>query len=92
VLAAVAKTFNVQYRASIPLDTPISASFSGSFGHVISRLLDGYSYVIKREHKTTEIVVFGKYDEVAIVSPAPKAHPDVQSLKIHFRPPARVKR
>jgi hypothetical protein len=75
VLSAVAKTFNVRYRTSTPLDAAANAAYSGSFGQVISRLLDGYSYVIKREQGTTEIVIFAKRGEVATVPAAPQASP-----------------
>jgi len=73
VLAAVATTFNVRYRTAVPLDAQANAAYSGSFGQVISRLLDGYNYVIKREQDTIEIVVFGARGEVAIPPPAAKA-------------------
>ena len=76
VLSAFATTFNVQYRTAIPLDAQANAAYSGSFGQVISRLLDGYNYVIKREQDSIEIVVFGVRGEVAIPPPAPKAPPD----------------
>jgi len=66
VLSAFAATFNVQYRTAIPLDAAASKSYSGSFGQVISRLLDGYNYVIKKDQETIEIVVFGRRGEVAI--------------------------
>src|SRR5258707_10253284 len=60
VLSALAAKFNVPYRTAIPLDAPAEATYSGSFRHVISRLLEGYDYVIKTdESKTTEIIVFG---------------------------------
>jgi hypothetical protein len=72
VLVAFAKTFNVQYRTAIPLDAAANATYSGSFGQVISRLLDGYNYVIKKDQETTEIVVFGRRGEVAIPAPKPK--------------------
>src|SRR5882672_10883502 len=49
VLSAVAATFNVGYRSAIPLAAPANAAYSGSFGQVISRLLDGYNYVIKTD-------------------------------------------
>jgi hypothetical protein len=75
VLSAVATTFNVRYRTAIPLDAAASATYSGSFGQVISRLLDGYNYVIKTDLETTEIVVFGRHGEVAIPPPAPAAPP-----------------
>jgi hypothetical protein len=72
VLAAVAATFNVKYRTAIPLDAAANATYSGSFGQVISRLLDGYSYVIKKNPDATEIVIFGKRGEAAL---PPKAAP-----------------
>jgi len=71
VLSAFA-SFNVKYRSAVPLDAAANASYSGSFGQVISRLLDGYNYVIKKDQDTTEIVVFGKRGEAAI---PPKAAP-----------------
>jgi hypothetical protein len=75
VLSAVAATFNVGYRSAIPLDAPANAAYSGSFGQVISRLLNGYNYVIKTDQGSTEIVAFGRRGEVAIPPPAPKAPP-----------------
>jgi hypothetical protein len=75
VLSAVAATFNVGYRTAIPLDAPANAAYAGSFGQVMSRLLDGYNYVIKTDQGSTEIVVFGRHGEVAIPPPAPKAPP-----------------
>jgi len=75
VLSAVAATFNVGYRSAIPLEAPANAAYSGSFGQVVSRLLNGYNYVIKTDQGSTEIVVFGRRGEVAIPPPAPKAPP-----------------
>ena len=72
VLSAFATTFNVKYRTSIPLDAAANGIYTGSFGQVIARLLDGYNYVIKNEQETTEIVVFGKRGEASI---PPKASP-----------------
>jgi hypothetical protein len=63
----------VRYRTAIPLDAAASATYSGSFGQVIARLLNGYNYVIKTDQETTEIVVSGRRGEVAIPPPAPKA-------------------
>jgi hypothetical protein len=69
VLSAVAATFNVRYRTAIPLNAAANATYSGSFGQVISHLLDGYNYVIKKDQGTIEIVVFGKRGDVAIPPP-----------------------
>jgi hypothetical protein len=75
VLSAFAGTFKVTYRTAIPLDAVADATYAGSFGQVISRLLDGYNYVVKKHGETTEITVFGRRGEVAIPPPAPKAAP-----------------
>ena len=74
VLSAIAATFNVRYRSTIPLDAVVSATYSGSFGQVISQLLDGYNYVIKRDQESIEIVVFGRRGNVSI-PPPPATNP-----------------
>jgi hypothetical protein len=75
VLSAFAENFKVTYRTSVPLDGAAAATYAGSFGQVISRLLEGYNYVVKKDGETTEIIVFGRRGEVAIPPPAPKAAP-----------------
>jgi hypothetical protein len=75
VLAAFAGKFRVTYRTAIPLDAAADASYAGSVGQVISRLLDGYNYVVKKDGEATEITVFGRRGEVVIPPPAPKAAP-----------------
>jgi hypothetical protein len=72
VLSAFGATFNVQYRTAIPLDAPALATYSGSFGQVISRLLDGYNYVIRTNREATEVVVYGRSGEISM---PPKALP-----------------
>jgi len=60
VLSALAATFNLRYRTAIPLDAAANATYSGSLRGVISRLLDGYNYMVMTDDsKPTEIVVFG---------------------------------
>ena len=56
----------MQYRTGIPLDAPVLATYSGSLGQVIARLLDGYDYVIKTNQETTEVVVYGKSGKISI--------------------------
>ena len=79
VLSVIGATFDVKYRTEIPLDAAAHRTYSGSLGHVISRLLDGYSYVIKNEQEETEIFIFAKRGETAIspgeALPPPKAPP-----------------
>jgi len=70
VLSALAAVFNVQYRTAIPLEAAAGKTYSGSFGRVIYRLLDGYNYVIKKDQETIEIVVFGRSGSATIPAQA----------------------
>jgi hypothetical protein len=82
VLSTLAATFNVQYRTAIPLDAAADASYSGSLRQVISRLLDGYNYVIKgNDSKTTEIVVLGKRGEARSPPKAPGEKAEVTGVQ-----------
>jgi hypothetical protein len=71
VLAAMDGAFDMQYRSSILLDEAISGTYAGSLGHVISRVLDGYNYAIKRENSKLEVIIFEKRGEQAIAAPLP---------------------
>jgi hypothetical protein len=75
VLSAIAATFNVKYRTAIPLSAPANTTYAGPFGQVVSRLLDGYNYVIKKDQGTTEIVVLGRRGEAAVQPAAPQPTP-----------------
>src|SRR5215813_13428919 len=57
--------FNLRYRTAVPLDGNVSNIYSGSLAHVISRLLEGYDYVIAHDQGTIEIVVSGKRGEAS---------------------------
>jgi hypothetical protein len=82
VLSALAATFNVRYRTAIPLDAAADATYSGSLQQVISRLLDGYNYMLKTDDsKTSEIVVFGRRGKVVGRSKAPADKPEVESVQ-----------
>jgi hypothetical protein len=87
VLSAFAATFNVKYRTAIPLDAPANATYAGPFGQVLSRLLDGYNYVIKKDQETTEIVVLGRHGDVAVPPAAPKPAPFKEGLMERWTAP-----
>jgi hypothetical protein len=73
VFSAFGSSFDVKYRTAVPLDAEISGVYSGSLSQVVSRLLDGYNYVIKKDQGLIEIIVFGKRGEVAVPPKAPMA-------------------
>jgi hypothetical protein len=83
VLSAFAAPFNVRYRTSVPLDGSASSAYSGSLVQVISRLLDGYNYVIAHDQETIEIVVLGKRGEAFI--PVQKPAPSTQGIAAQWR-------
>jgi hypothetical protein len=72
ILSGFAAKFGVKYRSAVALNAASDDGYSGSFRRVVSRLLDGYSYVIKNEGETIEIVVFGRRGQFAVPPPAPK--------------------
>jgi hypothetical protein len=65
VLSGIVANFNFAFRTAVPLDSAASTIYSGSLAQVVSRLLDGYTYVIKTDQQKTEIVVLGRRGEVA---------------------------
>ncbi len=63
VLAALKATFNIDYRAAIRLDATARSTYSGSLRQVIANVLDGYSYVIRKQHDAVEVIVIGRKGE-----------------------------
>jgi len=83
VLSAFGAAFNVRYRTVVPLDGNASSAYSGSLVQVISRLLDGYNYVIAHDQGTIEIVVLGKRREPSM--PIQKPAPSTQGIAAQWR-------
>jgi hypothetical protein len=47
VLRALSRAFDVHYRSSVNLQTPLTGNYEGSLQKVMKRVLDGYSYFVK---------------------------------------------
>ena len=75
VLARLGKRFNVKYRRSAVLDQSISATYKGTLHQVISRMLNGYNFVMKISGAQIEVWILGPVDPQAvprrIAAPAP---------------------
>jgi hypothetical protein len=75
ILSALGPTFHVRVTASIALDKHINGRYTGSLGQLLSRVLDGYNYVIKRQGTAIEVVVIGTRGDRAVavepLKPAP---------------------
>jgi hypothetical protein len=69
VLSGLASAFNIRYRSSIVLNDVRNGTYSGSLRQVISRVLDGYNYVIQYEDSKLNIIVVGKVGEQAPAAP-----------------------
>jgi hypothetical protein len=78
VLAAVSARFNLKLETFVPLDADARRSYAGSLEEVISRLLEGYNYVVAVRDGSTEIMVFGARGE-AVMPPSPAPQPGVLS-------------
>jgi hypothetical protein len=66
VLHTLSETFHLKHRTTLPLNAPANTLYSGSLVQVIARLLEGYNYIVKREHEEVEIVVIGRRGEIAV--------------------------
>lgn len=66
VLSAFIKRLPVTYRTAVPLNRTINGAYSGSISQVMSRLLDGYNYIIKNDQELTEIIVLDEKGEAAV--------------------------
>jgi hypothetical protein len=58
-LVALRSAFNFECRCSPPIDRRVTGVYRGNIGRVLSRLLEGYDYVIKTSPSgAVEVIVF----------------------------------
>jgi len=78
ILGKLRAEFGLQIRANEAVQARISGTYRGSLRTVVSRLLDGYNYVIERksEHGALNVIVLGLKGTTAtlpgIPSPLPR--------------------
>lgn len=58
VLEALSSRYGVQSRLPPNLDRPVNGTFGGSLGQLLSRLLQGYSFVVETSASGTKVVVY----------------------------------
>src|SRR5580700_2724717 len=77
VLSALNAAFDMSYRSSIVLDEEINGTYAGSLRRVISRVLDGYNYVIKQDDAKLAVIILGRRGEraVPVAMPVDPFHP-----------------
>jgi hypothetical protein len=59
ILAALGDRFGLRFRATTSLDRRIDGRYVGSLRGVVTRLLNGYDYVIKTDDGAIEVIVLG---------------------------------
>ena len=69
VLFALATAFNIRYRSSMALDEVLDVTYAGSLTYVISRVLDGYSYVIRYDNSELNVMILAKRGEREVSAP-----------------------
>ena len=76
-LSALNAAFNMSYRSSIALDDEINGTYAGSLRRVLSRVLDGYNYVIKQYDAKLDVIILGRRGERAfpVAMPLDPFHP-----------------
>ena len=77
VLSALNAAFDISYRSAIVLDGEISGTYAGSLRRVISRVLDGYNFVIEQNDAKLDVVILGRRGDraVPVAMPVDPFHP-----------------
>lgn len=83
ILSALGQDFNLHYRSSVELKNQISGTYQGSLRQVVTRILEGYDFIVKSDPGDIEVTVLGGKNaplksegtSVAVRSAAPQAAP-----------------
>jgi len=70
VLAALNASFGLQYRTSTDLNRSVSGTYNGTLREVITRLLDGYDFFVRKLGDDFEVVVVG-FSASSGIAPTP---------------------
>jgi hypothetical protein len=69
VLEALGQTGNLRYGSAAPLEKVIDGSYSGSLGHVLSRILVGFDFVVHYNPRGVEVFVYEASGEAPPMPP-----------------------
>jgi hypothetical protein len=69
VLAALTTVYGISYHSSSPLDKPVDGGYTGSLGQVITRVLEGYNFVIRKQGPRLDVSIFERSGDTAVASP-----------------------
>ena len=90
VLSALGQKFHLQVQSTANLDKQISGSYRGSLRGVVTRLLEGYNFVITSSQGELEITVLGTENQQNITG-APGQGSAIIAMSPHAaKPPTRA--
>jgi hypothetical protein len=67
ILAALSRAFGMHYQLSANLDKRLSGTYVGSLRRVVTRILDGYNFVLKTDNGSIAVTVLGTPNASAAV-------------------------
>jgi hypothetical protein len=70
VLSALGGKFNLQFQSSTNLDKQLTGTYQGSLLRVVSRLLEGYNFIIRSNQDRLEVTVLGIQNGSAVSEPS----------------------
>ncbi len=74
ILAALSRAFGMHYQLSTNLDKRLTGTYVGSLRRVVTRILDGYNFILKTDNGSIVVTVLGTPSAAAAapVSSGPK--------------------
>src|SRR5260370_18111495 len=74
ILAALSRAFGMHYQLSSKLDKRLTGTYVGSLRRVVTRILDGYNFILKTDNGSIVVTVLGTPSAAAAapVSSGPK--------------------
>jgi hypothetical protein len=59
ILTALSKQFGIQFQTTANLDRPVTGTYEGSLRRVVTRLLEGYNFIITSHDDQIHVTVLG---------------------------------
>ena len=67
ILAALSRAFGMHYQLSTHLDKRVSGTYVGPLPRVVTRILDGYNFILKTDNGSIAVTVIGTPNAAAAV-------------------------
>ncbi len=74
VLAALSRTFDMDYQSSVDLDKRLYGTYVGPLSRVVTRILQGYNFILKTDNGSIVVTVVGT-PNVPAANPAAPTSP-----------------